>query len=412
MTVAPPAPPLAAPAPRLRRIVPALGVAQIVAWGTLYYSVAILAAPMSRSLGIAEPLVFGAFSLGLVMSGAVAPYAGRCIDARGGRPVLLFASIAAALGFLGMALSAGAVGFVLSWSMAGVAMGCGLYDAVLAALIPLAPGPSYRRAVTALTLFGGFASTVFWPLSYALEAAVGWRATCVIFACLHVGLCVPLYRLALPQRPRAGPAPLPETHPPAPLAARGAAFRWLATAFALSSFTFSVLAAHLIVLLDASGIARTDAILVGALIGPMQVLARIVEFALARNLRAVTIGTVSFALMFVALCAFPFIDGQRDRAYLFAALYGASNGIMTIVRGTVPIELFGRNRIGALLGRLALPSFFAKALAPAAFSLLLAYAIPASDAVVVLTAAAGMALFAFLRAGARADRKIAPGRCG
>lgn len=376
-------------------MIPALGVAQVIAWGSLYYSIAVLGQPMGASLGLSRPAVYGGFTLALLLSGAVAPAVGRWIDRRGGRGPLSAAALCGGLAFCVLALSDSAAGYFLGWACAGLAMGCGLYDAAMAALNTLVPGGQYRRAVTALTLIGGFASTVFWPLSHWLETTWDWRTACWVFAALQIGLCLPLYRGALPPVPPREPLPA-GAH--AAASAPGAAFGWLAAAFALVSFAFSVLSAHLVELLGESGISPGDAILVGALFGPMQVAARIVEYAVAPRVRAVSVGTVAFLLMALALGLLCTVDGQRWLAFLFAACYGASNGILTIVRGTVPAELFGRERYGMLLGRLALPSFFAKALAPFLFATVLTTGVSHGLATLSLAGVGGAAFVCYERA--------------
>ena len=356
--------------PRLRGFIPALGIAQVIAWGSLYYSIAVLGGPMGESLGLSRPAIYGGFTLALLLSGAVAPAVGRLIDRRGGRDALSAAAVLGGLAFVVLALAESIVSYFLGWAFAGLAMGCGLYDAAMATLNRMVPGADYRRAVTALTLIGGFASTVFWPLSHWLVTTWDWRTACAVFACLQFAVCLPLYRWVVPA-PEGQPA-AHAVHARPPMPSPGPGFLWLAAAFALVSFAFAVLSAHLLELLGDAGIGEADAILVGALFGPMQVAARIVEFSVAPRVRAVSVGSVAFGLMALALLVLCNVDGERGRAFLFAACYGASNGILTIVRGTVPAELFGREHYGALLGRLALPSFFAKALAPFLFAAMLA----------------------------------------
>jgi predicted MFS family arabinose efflux permease len=387
----------------LRRIVPALGIAQIVGWGSLYYSIAVLAAPMRADIGIAEPVLFGAFTLSLLISGLAAPAAGRLIDRRGGRTVL---SAGSALGALALGIIASATGpalFVLGWAIAGVAMAACLYDAAFTTLHQIA-GADYRRALTALTLVAGFASTVFWPLSHVLLEAVGWRQALALYAGLHLAVCLPIHRWVVPvHRARRMPdeaAPAAEPRH----AATPASFRWLAAAFALTTFVFSVLSVHLIALLQGAGLSATDAILVGALIGPMQVAGRLLEFVFARNVRATIVGAVSFALMLVALGLLWHVQALSPLAFAFAALYGASNGIITIVRGTVPAELFGREGYGELLGRLARPAFLAQAIAPVAFAVALAGGLSRSDGVLALAGCAAAALVAY-RLATRAARR-------
>ncbi|NDP42987.1 MAG: MFS transporter, partial [Aromatoleum sp.] len=153
----------------------------------------------------------------------------------------------------------------------------------------------------------------------------------------------------------------------------GATFGWLATALALAAFIGSAMAAHLIGLLTATGLSARDAVLVGSLIGPMQVAGRIMEFAFGRHVRARAVGTLAFALMAASLAIFTQVHGVWIVALGFAIPYGWSNGVMTIARGTVPAELFDTRGYGALLGRLARPQFILKAIAPVALTLLFAF---------------------------------------
>lgn len=383
------------PAVSLWRLIPALGVAQIIGWGSLYYSIAVFAAPIATTLQLPASWVFTAFTVSLFASGLVAPFAGRIIDRRGGRGLLATSSILAAIAFALLAYANGALVLFTAWLVAGLAMGCGLYDAALATLQQLVPEKNYRRAVTALTLFGGFASTVFWPLSHHLTATIGWRAACMIYAGLHLGVCCTLYWFGIPRRLARPSAPSHGTIRSHAAIGTTRNFVWLATAFALGSFTFSVLSVHLIGIFEAGGYTAADAILVGAMIGPLQVLARIVEFVFARELRAVTVGTFAFTLMLAALISLALARNDLRLAITFAVLYGSSNGVMTIVRGTVPLELFGREGFGTLLGRLAMPSFIAKAAAPAAFSGILALGVTTHDALLVLVSCAGAALLSY-----------------
>ena len=194
------------PAPRvpfLWRRVCALGVAQIVSWGTLFYTIAVLGTAMRSATGTGELWLFGSFTAGLFVSGLVSPIVGRQIDVHGGRPVLAAGSLLAGLACVVLAVAQGPVMLAAGWLLAGVAMAACLYDPAFATLHRMA-GPSYRRAVTALTLFGGFASTVFWPLSQYLLDTVGWRAAFAIYAGLHVLVCLPLHWWSVPAEQRNG----------------------------------------------------------------------------------------------------------------------------------------------------------------------------------------------------------------
>ena len=351
-------------------IVTALGIAQIISWGSLFYPLAVLAASIRHDLGIGDAAVFGSFTVGLFVSGFAAPVVGRLIDARGGRVVLAGGSVLAAAALALLAQAQGLATLMAGYALAGLAMAACLYDPAFAELHRIS-GAAYRKAVTALTLFGGFASTVFWPLSQALLDAAGWRATFWVYAGLHLAICLPLHLSALPRggervRHSVASTDIPS---PAPPTYRSAVFAWLATALALAAFLSSALSAHVIGLLASSGLTARDAVLVSSLIGAMQVAGRVAEFTVGRGLRPLTVGTLAFALLALALILLSQVRGVWIAALAFAALYGWSNGVMTIVRGTVPGELFGHRGFGALLGRLARPQFIARAIAPLAVTL-------------------------------------------
>jgi predicted MFS family arabinose efflux permease len=211
---------------------------------------------------------------------------------------------------------------------------------------------------------------VFWPLSQYLLDEIGWRQTFAIYAGLHLLVCLPLHLLLVPRIHGAhvaaeAPHVLPEVR-----AGDRAIFGWLATALALAAFMGAAMAAHVIDLLTVTGLTARDAVLVGSLIGPMQVAGRVMEFAFGRHMRALAVGTLAFTLMATSLAVFTQVRGVWIVALAFAMIYGWSNGVMTIVRGTVPAELFGARGYGALLGRLARPQFILKSSAPLALTLL------------------------------------------
>ena len=391
--------------PHLWRRVSALGVAQIVAWGTLFYTIAVLGAAMRADTGVSELWLFGSFTAGLFVSGIGSPWVGRQIDVRGGRGVLMAGSMLGALACASLALAQGPLTVLLGWLLAGVAMSAGLYDPAFATLHQMARG-DYRRSVTALTLFGGFASTVFWPLSQFLLESVGWRACFAIYAGLHVALCLPIHAFGVPAGLGKVPGEVPAatlTPPPTTLPRERAVFAWLAAALALVAFVSTAIAAHFITLLTATGLAARDAVLIGALIGPMQVAGRVVEFAFTRHVRARTVGTLAFGLMAISLAIFTQVHGVWILALAFVIPYGWANGVLTIVRGTVPAELFGPRNYGVLLGKLALPQFILKAMAPFALSLLFMVDPARSVAPYALFAVALLAFVAYRAAVATAD---------
>lgn len=387
-------------------LIGALGLGQIISWGSLMYSIAVFGTSMASELGVSPTLLYGAFTLSLLASGFAAPGAGRLLDTRGARVLLANGSLLAALSLVVLAASREPFLFVLGWLLAGLAMAATLYDAAFAALNQIA-GNAYRRAVTALTLYGGFASTVFWPLSLYLQSHVGWRGALLVYAALHLLICYPLHRWMLPRRAPASADTVHRADTPAamPLASTTGPTYWLlAAAFAINQFVVSVMAVHVIELLKAAQMSAAQAVFVASLIGPMQVAGRVLEFAIGPRMRAVTVGTVSFALMLAGLLLLVSVRGYTPVAFAFAVVYGMSNGIMTIVRGTVPAELFGRSGYGQLLGRLARPAFFAKSLAPVLFAGVAALGVPRTGTLLLLAGSGAAGLLAYvlaLRAAAR-----------
>ena len=177
----------------------ALGISQIIAWGTTLYALGVLGKPIAADTGWSQGLVFGGLTVGLLTSGAVSPVVGRLIDRRGGRAIMSLGSIATAFGLVLLSLVAHPYAYLAVWVLLGVAMRLCLYDAAFAALVQVTPSRG-RRAISYLTLFGGFASSIFWPIGHALNGAVGWRQTLLIFAAINLLVCLPLHWIGLARR--------------------------------------------------------------------------------------------------------------------------------------------------------------------------------------------------------------------
>ena len=196
--------------PDRSRVVAALGVAQLIGWGTSFYFPGVLAAPIAADTGWPLSLIVGGVSLGLLMAGLISPQVGRVIARRGGRPVLAASSLSFAAGLCVIGLAPSLWVYLVGWIIVGAAMGTGLYDAAFAALGRLY-GAAARGPITALTLFGGFASTVFWPLGAFLAATFGWRNACFAYAALHLLIALPLV-LTFPAG-KAAPSATPRRQP-------------------------------------------------------------------------------------------------------------------------------------------------------------------------------------------------------
>jgi predicted MFS family arabinose efflux permease len=349
--------------------VAALGSAQTLAWASSYYLPAMLATPMARDLGVTPPTVFAAFSAALVVAALLGPRAGAAIDRWGGRPVLMGTNGVFALGLAGLGLAEGPWTLFAAWVVLGIGMGSGLYEAAFAALVRLY-GRHSRDTITGITLVAGFASTVGWPLSTYLEAHVGWRGACFTWAALHLLVGLPLNAL-LP------PAPALQADPPSAMPARTAvasndslrATLALSLVFAATGFISTAMAAHLPRVLLAAGGSLAVAVLVGALIGPAQVGARLLEFGLLRKVHPLLSARLAAAMHPLGVAALLVVGAPA--AALFGILHGAGNGILTIAKGTLPLVIFGPQGYGHRQGLLMVPARMAQALSPWLFGMAL-----------------------------------------
>jgi predicted MFS family arabinose efflux permease len=373
-----------------------LGVAQTLAWASSFYLPAMLASAMARDLGVPRPTVYAALSAALVMSALAGPAAGRLIDRHGGRPVLVASNLMFAAGLLLLAAAQGPVALFAAWSLLGLAMAGGLYDAAFAALVRLYRQDA-RSAITGITLIAGFASTVGWPITAWMEAAWGWRGACGGWAALHLLLGLPL-NAALP-RHGASALPPPGTEAPDPAPARvdgavpapRAALALVALVFALSGFVSTAVATHLPALLLAAGASAAGALAAAALVGPAQVAARVFEFGFLRRLSPLVAARGALLGHPVAVAALLVLGVPG--VLPFVLLHGLGNGLLTIVRGTLPLALFGAAGYGARQGWIALPARLLGALAPWFFGLVIERWGAAS---LWLTGALGGAAFALL----------------
>jgi MFS family permease len=364
---------MTAPRPR-SHILGILAVTQLVSWGTLYYAFAILAPEIQRESGWRTELVFGAFSWCILVAGLVAAPAGMLLDRYGGRSVMGAGSLLCGIGFVLLGSAHSLLLYFVAWSVLGVAMALVLYEAAFATINrEFLQGA--RRGISTLTLFGGFASTVFWPLTLKLNGLIGWRDTYLLYGALQLALCGPLHLLLtadarLPRRLAVSSATTVKNFT-VRQALRDPAFWKLALAFSANSFIFSALSVHLIPLLQLFGHPIASVVLLATLIGPMQVAGRIGEMSVARRVSPQTVGKVTFAALPAALLALLLFGQWQWAAAVFCLLYGLSNGILTIVRGTIPQTLYGRENYGAISGALAGPSLVAKAAGPLAIAALM-----------------------------------------
>lgn len=372
-----------------RVVISALGIAQILAWGTSFYFPAVFATAIVADTGWSLGWVVSGTSIGLLVAGLISPQVGRIIDRHGGRPVLLASSLFYAAGLAGAGLASNLPLYLIAWMLIGIGMGTGLYDAVFAALGRLY-GSDARGPITNLTLFGGFASTVCWPLSAFMIDHVGWRAACLIYAALHLIVALPLQmavvrKAAVRVAPQTGQDIAHEAEAPARIENETLIFALLAVMLSIAAGIGSIVIVNFMIFLQARGVDYAVAVSLGTLFGPAQVGARVIERLFGNRYHPIWTMVASCGLMAVGLIM---LLGSFPLLLLIILIYGAGYGVSWIGRGTLPLALFGPERFPRLMGKLAFPSLIVQAAAPSAG----AWLIEASGPNVTIAVLTGLAL--------------------
>ncbi len=353
-----------------RVVISALGIAQILAWGTSFYFPAVFAGPIVADTGWSLGFVVGGTSIGLLVAGLISPQVGKIIEVHGGRPVLLASSLFYAAGLIGIGLAPVLPVYLFAWGLLGIGMGAGLYDAVFSALGRIY-GKEARGPITNLTLFGGFASTICWPLSAFMIEHIGWREACFVYAALHFFLALPLVMAVIGRAPKTASvsktaADAMQAAFPARIPKETLIFTLLALVLSLAAGIGSIVVVHLLIFLQARGVDFALAVSLGTLFGPAQVSARVVERLFGSRYHPIWTMIGSCMLMAAGLLL---LAGRFPILVLVILLYGAGYGISWIGRGTLPLALFGPLRFPRLMGKLAFPSLIVQALAPSAGAL-------------------------------------------
>ncbi|MCF5461006.1 MFS transporter, partial [Pseudomonas syringae] len=318
------------PAVNRTKLVWAMGITQILAWGSTYYLPAVLAAPIAQDTGWSTTSVVGGLSWGMVVAGATSPAVGRYIDRHGGRVAMALSSMLLVLGLAAMGLAKSLTAYYFAWSLIGIAMAAGLYDAAFSTLGRLL-GDGARTSITGLTLLGGFASTVGWPVIAGIEGWLGWRDTCLAIAAAHLLVGLPVHALMIPGslKQPLRPVVIGDVDPTLRSTRQSRVFFLLiGMMLTILALVVSGISVHLLDALKQLGIATAIALAIGMVIGPAQVAARIAEFSVGRNLHPTWSARVGVLLCLLGLGLL--ISGKPWLAFISIALYGAGNGILTI----------------------------------------------------------------------------------
>lgn len=373
-----------------------LGLTQNMGYGTLYYSFAILAGDAASEFGRPVSWIFGAFSLAILIGSIAAPTAGKWIDRYGAAQVMTWGSAGAAAALALLAWSPSEIVFVIGLVAVQTVSVFVLYEAAFALLVQIA-GADAKRRIMHLTLIAGFASTMFWPLTSWLHTVMTWREVLWLFAAGNLLLCLPAHFLLAhtgrfdAAAAAASAAAGAGTDKPLPADMQLRALILITIGFAVGGMLLSGILAQMVPMLTAAGLAEA-AVIVGMLFGPSQVLVRFVNMAAGSGRHPLSITLIASGLLPVAVLTLILTTPSVIGAGVFAVLLGFGSGLLSIVRGTLPLALFGSASYGTRLGRIASARMVLAALAPFA----LAFMIDTTGPVTALAAQIGFGIVALL----------------
>lgn len=374
---------------RARLVVPVLGLGQVVAFASSYYLLGVLADPMARGLGVAPSRLFVALSVAFLISAALTPWAGRRIERRGGRQVLIWSHLAFAAALLAMAAAPHPLVGLVGVAGLGFGMALGLYGTAFAVLVEIHGGAA-RRPITAVSLLGALGGGLGWPVTRLAVEAWDWRAACALWAAVHLLLCLPLIAAVLPRRTASDAAGRTPGEP----------IRWdrrmiqIAAIFAGGWTVATAMGAHLPRLLDDLGMSPAHAAWAAGLMAASAIAARLFDLVVLHRSHPVL--TVRIACFFHPLgAALAGLGGSR-LAPLLAVGQGAGNGLLSVASGVLPLHVFGPDRYALRQALVLTPARYLQALAPAAWAFAIdvstAFALVASSLVCIGMCAATLGL--------------------
>lgn len=339
-----------------------IGMAQIIIWGGSYFLLAVLARPIMAEMQWSRQIVYGALSVSIFVSALLLPLIGHLIAQYSGKPILSMSGIVVAVGLLILAFSHTIALFYIAWIIIGIGMALGLYDTLFAVLGDYY-GHQAKSTITGVTIISGFTTTIAWPLLAYCVTHLGWRETCLLWAMLMVISIWPLYHYSLPKHRESDvidkkvPVAINKTHA---VSLKKNIYWLMSTIFVTTSVIATVIAVQLIDILQEDGFTLAAAITIGAFIGPSQVVSRALDIFVkfTHPMTSLFISVIFVAMGLILLVVYPKI------AVLSIIIYGAGNGLRSIVKATLPLFLVKKEEYAILMGKLARPSLIAQALTP------------------------------------------------
>jgi MFS family permease len=352
-----------------------LSVAQLVSWGSLFYTFALLLQPLETEFGFSRAQSSLAFSVALLFEGLFSYLIGRLIDRGNGRAVMSIGSLLSATTLLLHSFMYQGFQLYVLWAAIGIACSCSLYTPAFAILTKRYE-QDYRRAITGLTFLGGLASTVFIPLSAWLIGQLGWRGALQVLAALHLLVCLPIHWFSLKSANQLPVVRHSDLDKPGmtfdsllPIL-KTPTFLYLAAYIVLSSFVVSALPAHLIAMLRERHLDEAVVLIIPASIGVLQVVGRLLLFFFERYVNLRHSNLLIVLMMPLAMVVLATSTTQSWLVGVFAFIFGIANGLATIVKGTAIATYVDRDQVASLNGILGLPIALGRSCAPFVLGLL------------------------------------------
>lgn len=347
------------------RLIACIAIGQTIGWGTLFSVFPLFIAPWEAELGWSRAEVSAGLTCALLVGGIAAVPCGRFVDRHGGRRMLAYGGFAGSLLLLALSQVSSLLLFWTIWAAMGLVQSAALWTPAMTLVVGRAREPA--RAITAISFVTGLSNTIFIPLGAVLIEALGWRGAFVALAALQMVPGLLTLAMLSPDPPRTATAPragfsLLE-------AVRRPAFLALAACFAGHAFIAVGLSAHLIPYLREQGLPEASVLLIVALHGPFQVVARAALFALGPRVTLRQVGRITTALTPVAMLLLAVLPPVLGWFVLFALVWAMADGLMTIIRSAGVMEILGREGYGTLTGALSIATVLPRTLAPVLIAL-------------------------------------------
>jgi predicted MFS family arabinose efflux permease len=351
-----------------------LSLGQLITWGLVYYTFPLFVVPMEKELGWSRNELFGALSGGLLVAGLCSIPVGAWIDRGHGRLLMTGGSLLAAVMLFAWSRIESLPFFFVVWLGLGACQSVTLYEPAFA-VITRVYGPRYRQAILVMTFLGGLASTFGIPFTQLLIERIDWRPALMVLAAINVGVAFLIHWLFVPG-PKETPVPISEApkastsqgsarkRGPLATAIRVPAFWGLVVAFAGYGLAFSAMSFHLIPLLAERKIEMGVVMAIIALIGPMQVVGRVLLMAAQNRISTIQLGAGIYFAFPVAMGMLALGVNDVYGLILFAIIYGVANGLLTILRGMAVPEFIGPEGYGVVSGALTMPTNIMRAAGP------------------------------------------------